>query len=120
MQLRRPHPAAPGNRRGAATPRRRLRTTRPPARREPSGTARVPSHLASLLSYQGPERGGSRAGPADGEGLNSRRAGRASQEERRAMLTKEDNELVSRVGPGTLMGNLMRQYWIPALLSSEL
>jgi phenylpropionate dioxygenase-like ring-hydroxylating dioxygenase large terminal subunit len=36
------------------------------------------------------------------------------------VLTKEENELVSRVGPGTPMGNLMRQYWVPALLSSEL
>ena len=36
------------------------------------------------------------------------------------MLSAEDNEAVSRVGPGTLMGNLMRQYWLPALLSSEL
>ena len=36
------------------------------------------------------------------------------------MLSKEDNELVTRVGPGTLMGNLMRQYWLPAMLSSEL
>src|SRR5919199_3696733 len=36
------------------------------------------------------------------------------------MLTKEDNELVCRVGPSTPMGNLMRQYWVPALMSSEL
>src|SRR5438067_12960854 len=36
------------------------------------------------------------------------------------MLTKEENELLCRVGPGTVMGNLMRQYWVPALLSSEL
>src|SRR6476660_6721733 len=36
------------------------------------------------------------------------------------MLTKEDNELMCRVGPGTPMGDLMRQYWIPALMSSEL
>src|ERR1700681_3784696 len=36
------------------------------------------------------------------------------------MLTKQDNELVTRVGPGTPMGNLMRQYWVPAMLSSEL
>ncbi|HLF77294.1 MAG TPA: Rieske 2Fe-2S domain-containing protein [Dehalococcoidia bacterium] len=36
------------------------------------------------------------------------------------MLTQEDNEALTRVGPGTLMGNLMRQYWIPAMLSSEL
>jgi phenylpropionate dioxygenase-like ring-hydroxylating dioxygenase large terminal subunit len=36
------------------------------------------------------------------------------------MLSKEDNELVTRVGPGTPMGNLMREYWVPAMLSSEL
>jgi phthalate 4,5-dioxygenase oxygenase subunit len=36
------------------------------------------------------------------------------------MLSTEDNELVTRVGPGTPMGSLMRQYWIPALRSSEL
>jgi len=36
------------------------------------------------------------------------------------MLSREDNETLTRVGPGTAMGNLMRQYWLPALLSSEL
>ncbi|WP_067932792.1 Rieske 2Fe-2S domain-containing protein [Alicyclobacillus kakegawensis] len=36
------------------------------------------------------------------------------------MLSPEENEMLCRVGPGTAMGNLMRQYWIPALLSSEL
>jgi phenylpropionate dioxygenase-like ring-hydroxylating dioxygenase large terminal subunit len=36
------------------------------------------------------------------------------------MLTSEENELICRVGPGTPMGNLMRQYWIPGMLSSEL
>ncbi|MGH2470069.1 MAG: Rieske 2Fe-2S domain-containing protein, partial [Chloroflexota bacterium] len=36
------------------------------------------------------------------------------------MLSQQDNELVTQVGPGTLMGGLMRQYWIPTLLSSEL
>ena len=36
------------------------------------------------------------------------------------MLSKEQNELVAKVGPGTPMGELMRQYWIPGLLSSEL
>ena len=36
------------------------------------------------------------------------------------MLTQEENEQLTRVGPGTLMGELIRQYWIPALLSSEL
>jgi phthalate 4,5-dioxygenase len=36
------------------------------------------------------------------------------------MLTHEDNELLTRVGPGTAMGNLLRRYWTPACLSSEL
>ncbi len=36
------------------------------------------------------------------------------------MLSKEDNERVTTVGPGTQMGALMRRYWIPALLSSEI
>ncbi len=36
------------------------------------------------------------------------------------MLTREDNELLCRVGPGTPTGALIRQYWIPALMSTEL
>ncbi len=36
------------------------------------------------------------------------------------MLSREDNELICRVGPGTPMGDLMRHYWLPAMLSSEL
>jgi len=36
------------------------------------------------------------------------------------MLSKEDNEYLCRVGPGTPMGNLMREYWIPAIRSDEL
>jgi phthalate 4,5-dioxygenase len=36
------------------------------------------------------------------------------------MLKATDNELVTQVGPGTPMGKLMREYWIPAMLSSEL
>ncbi len=36
------------------------------------------------------------------------------------MLSRDDNELLCRVGPATPMGNLIRQYWIPALMSSEL
>ena len=35
------------------------------------------------------------------------------------MLNYEDNELLCRVGPGTAMGALMRQYWIPAAVSRE-
>ena len=36
------------------------------------------------------------------------------------MLTREDNELLTRVGPGTPLGQLMRHYWIPVVQSSEL
>ena len=35
------------------------------------------------------------------------------------MLSREDNALLARVGPGTATGDLLRQYWIPALTSSE-
>jgi phenylpropionate dioxygenase-like ring-hydroxylating dioxygenase large terminal subunit len=35
------------------------------------------------------------------------------------MLSQQDNETLTRVGPGTPMGQLMRQYWIPFLKSSD-
>jgi phthalate 4,5-dioxygenase oxygenase subunit len=36
------------------------------------------------------------------------------------MLIQEENELIAHVGPGTPMGNLFREYWLPAMLSEEL
>src|SRR5690349_7797029 len=36
-----------------------------------------------------------------------------------AMLTASENAQLTRVGPGTLMGDLMRQYWIPVVQSAE-
>jgi phenylpropionate dioxygenase-like ring-hydroxylating dioxygenase large terminal subunit len=36
------------------------------------------------------------------------------------MLKKEINDLLTQTGPGTPMGQLFRQYWIPALLAEEL
>ncbi len=36
------------------------------------------------------------------------------------MLRPEDNEKLTRVGPGTPGGEMLRRYWQPALLSSEL
>jgi nitrite reductase/ring-hydroxylating ferredoxin subunit len=36
------------------------------------------------------------------------------------MLSKEDNELLTRTNRGTPMGDLIRRYWIPALLSEEI
>ena len=35
------------------------------------------------------------------------------------MLKPEDNEKVTRIGPGTPAGEMMRRYWIPAALSAE-
>src|ERR671929_1590096 len=35
------------------------------------------------------------------------------------MLSHKDNELLTRVGPGTAMGNLLRRFWQPFALSSE-
>ena len=36
------------------------------------------------------------------------------------MLSIQDNETLCRVGPGTVMGNFMREYWLPAVRSDEL
>src|ERR1700716_159545 len=36
------------------------------------------------------------------------------------MLSHEENELLTRTGPGTPMGTLYRRFWLPALLPSEL
>jgi phthalate 4,5-dioxygenase len=36
------------------------------------------------------------------------------------MLSQENNEILTRVGPGTPMGNLLRRFWIPALLEQEI
>ena len=36
------------------------------------------------------------------------------------MLSREDNELLCRVGRGTEMGDLLRQYWLPFLPAAEL
>jgi len=36
------------------------------------------------------------------------------------MLTREDNETLTRIGPGTPMGELMRRFWMPFLLREEL
>ncbi len=37
-----------------------------------------------------------------------------------ALLTREENDLLCKVGPGTLMGELFRRFWLPATLSWEL
>jgi phthalate 4,5-dioxygenase oxygenase subunit len=35
------------------------------------------------------------------------------------MLTRDDNKLITRVGPGTTGGEVIRHYWLPLQLSSE-
>ena len=36
------------------------------------------------------------------------------------MLTREENEYLCRVGPGTPTGTLLRRFWMPTLLSEEI
>ena len=36
------------------------------------------------------------------------------------MLTRDDNQILTSTDRGTSMGDVMRRYWLPALLSSEL
>ena len=36
------------------------------------------------------------------------------------MLPPKENELITRIGAGTPMGNAMRRYWIPACLATEI
>src|SRR5829696_3355353 len=36
------------------------------------------------------------------------------------MVSKAENEMITRVGPGTPMGNVLRRYWMPALLAEDL
>jgi phthalate 4,5-dioxygenase len=36
------------------------------------------------------------------------------------MLSREDNELLTRTSPSTPTGKLMRRFWIPALFSDQL
>ena len=36
------------------------------------------------------------------------------------MLTQQDNKLITEVGPGTPLGEVMRRYWLPACLTQEI
>ena len=36
------------------------------------------------------------------------------------MLSAAENELLTRVGPGTPMGGMMRRYWLPVCTSAQL
>lgn len=53
-------------------------------------------------------------------GLTRDRAGdRPEDREISGVLSREENELLTGVGVGTPMGDLMRQYWIPVVCASE-
>ena len=36
------------------------------------------------------------------------------------MLTREENDLITRTNPGTPLGDMMRRFWIPAFMASEI
>ncbi|HEX5958150.1 MAG TPA: aromatic ring-hydroxylating dioxygenase subunit alpha, partial [Hyphomicrobiaceae bacterium] len=36
------------------------------------------------------------------------------------MMSAQENELITRIGPGTPCGALMRRYWQPVALAEEL
>lgn len=36
------------------------------------------------------------------------------------MLTREDNELLTRTNPGTVMGGYLRRFWVPCMLAQEI
>src|SRR5436190_15720456 len=47
-------------------------------------------------------------------------ATRAPTRGERRMLSAEQNALITQTNKGTPMGELMRRYWVPALLSEEI
>ena len=45
---------------------------------------------------------------------------RIAVERGRKMLTAEENEMLTRVGPGTPAGELLRRYWHPVAIAADL
>src|SRR3954468_11818916 len=59
--------------------------------------------------------------PAAGRRAIRDRSGSSRGDPRKsAMLSQEQNDLITRVGPGTAAGALMRRYWQPVALVDEL
>src|SRR6201996_1308990 len=84
------------------------RTTWTPSARRESPTSKCPGGRSTpACSWAASPREPSRPG--------ARRDGTAT-----AMLKQEINDLLTQTGPGTPMGDMFRQYWIPALLAEEL
>src|SRR5262249_36157459 len=87
--------------------RHRLRFPRRPPRRRPArpGHLNRPCHRAETRL----RRKGKWPEASPGEGL-----------EEAAVLSREDNEILTRVGPGTPMGERLRRYWLRAARASEI
>src|SRR5262249_6216160 len=69
-------------------------------------------NLPRLAGFRGPE-----GDPACG---NPARSAQSTQPTwRHTALTADDDELLTRAGPGTAMGELLRRYWTPACLTAE-
>src|SRR6185437_4935075 len=86
--------------------RRRLRSCLPNAEcqvRSPSGRS-PPTASPKILPFS---RGG--------KGRDCRLVRKGGN----TVLSREENELLTRVGPGTAMGELMRRYWIPAAFTDQ-
>ena len=108
----------------------RRHTCRPERCRRAISPAR--SARATACGKQGgaggdePERGGARDGHVSATCRARRNASSAGPRHRahlihpRSMLSKDDNDRVTRTDAGTPMGEAFRRYWIPAALSSEL
>src|SRR5580698_1308650 len=45
---------------------------------------------------------------------------RLSAKGTKTMISAQENELLTRVGPGTPMGRMMRRYWLPVCTSEQL
>src|SRR5581483_3458506 len=100
---------------------------------DPRGVARV-QHLGSIEGDPGHRpvegerhrRGGHRAGAYVGAAAAVKACYPSGvgtphdREEGFRMLSHEDNELLTRTGPGTPMGELLRRYWMPVVESREL
>src|SRR5439155_12132497 len=106
--------------RGASASRRAL--LRIHARRRPvadggDGPRHLPpAHRAAARALPAEVRRSRRSDP----GLRSLDEDLRGHHLQPAMTSAQENELLTRTGAGTLMGELFRRYWLPVLLAAEL
>jgi phthalate 4,5-dioxygenase oxygenase subunit len=58
--------------------------------------------------------------PETGEADGRKSSAPAAENREETMITANENELLTRVGPGTPMGGMMRRYWLPICTSAQL